>query len=557
MIVPKSLCFVPAILRGQPGAGQPSPHSPGVVLAFPRHTQRVPTTEEILPSLVRRGKPVAAPKQTHHNPQAVKAPQGKAGYDNRVDTHDFPRTYRFPAVHALLETTPACALAQTFSRVQVRDAVRAELTRLRAKPHGQPALNGHTPPAIWDEHGFFDAVTRALDAQNRARLQRAVNATGIVIHTNMGRAPLASAALDAVRDVAQGYSNLEMDLETGRRGGRGGQTESLLCRLAGAEAALVVNNNAAAVLLALGTFAEGGEVILSRGEMVEIGGAFRVPDVVTQNGARLVEVGTTNITRLSDYARAMTPHTKILLKVHASNFQITGFTQSVGLADLARLGRERGVLVMEDLGSGALVDLSAYGLPPEPTAAMSVASGADLVACSGDKLLGGPQCGILLGKKEQIGRMAAHPLFRALRADKMTLAALEATLRLYDSEETLRQIPVLRMLLQSGDELARRARRLRLALTKLPGITAHVRDGVGYSGGGTLPEAGLPSKVVAVSCPQFTDETLAEALRRCQPPVIGRRENGQFVMDVRTLRDDEVPLVARAFREIMAKSAQP
>ncbi len=482
--------------------------------------------------------------------QAAKIWHDKAGYYNRVDTRAFRHPSRFPAVHALLETSPAHALTQTFSRVQVRDTVRAELERLRSEQRGGPESDGQ--PCAFDEHGFFEAVRRALDTQHRARLQRAVNATGIVIHTNMGRAPLASAALEAVRDVAQSYSNLELDLETGKRGGRGGQTEALLRRLTGAEAALVVNNNAAAVLLALSAFARDGEVILSRGEMVEIGGAFRIPDVITQNGARLVEVGTTNKTRLSDYAQAITPQTKLLLKVHASNFQIVGFTQSVALADLARLGRERGVLVMEDLGSGALVDLSPYGLPPEPTAGMSMRSGADIVACSGDKLLGGPQCGLLLGKKEQIAQMADHPLFRALRADKMTLAALEATLRLYDSEEAVREIPTLRMLLQTPDALARRARRLRLALAKLPPVTAQVRDGVGYSGGGTLPEAALPSKLVAVSCPPLTADSLAQALRRCRPPIIGRREDGQFVMDVRTLRDDEVPLVAGAFRRITA-----
>jgi L-seryl-tRNA(Ser) seleniumtransferase len=216
------------------------------------------------------------------------------------------------------------------------------------------------------------------------------------------------------------------------------------------------------------------------------------------------------------------------------------------------LGRERGVLVMEDLGSGALVDLSPYGLPPEPTVGVSIKHGADIVAYSGDKLLGGPQCGILLGKNDFIGQMAAHPLFRALRADKMTLAALEATLRLYENEETLREIPTLRMLLQTPEELTRRARRLRAVLAKVPGVTAVVRDGVGYSGGGTLPEAALPTKLVAVSCPPLTDESLAEALRHHQPPIIGRRDHGQFVMDVRTLRDDEVPLVAGAFRDITA-----
>jgi len=242
-------------------------------------------------------------------------------------------------VHALLEAPPAGILTQTFSRAQVREAVRAQLELLRTRQRARPENGEPSPPTLFDERQFFDAVRCALEAQNRARLQRAINATGIVIHTNMGRAPLAVSALDAVRDVTLGYSNLELDLETGKRGGRGGQTEALLCQLTGAEAALVVNNNAAAVLLALSAFAHDGEVVLSRGEMVEIGGAFRIPEVITQNGARLVEVGTTNITRIVDYAQAITPDTKMLLKVHAGNFRISGFTGSVCLADLARLGR--------------------------------------------------------------------------------------------------------------------------------------------------------------------------------------------------------------------------
>ena len=262
---------------------------------------------------------------------------------------------------------------------------------------------------------------------------------------------------------------------------------------------MVVNNNAAAVLLALSALAAGGEVIISRGELVEIGGAFRVPDVIRQGGARLVEVGTTNKTHLADYAAAVTPETKILLKVHASNYRIIGFTSETSLAELATLARQKDLIVMEDLGSGALIDLTRYGLPPEPTVAGAIKKGADVVAFSGDKLLGGPQCGILVGRRDLVARMAAHPLFRALRADKMTLAALEATLLLYEDEDTLREtLPVLRMLAASPEELLKRARRLRSGLAKLPGLHVTVADGFGYSGGGTLPEERLPTKQVRV-----------------------------------------------------------
>ncbi|MBV9850319.1 MAG: L-seryl-tRNA(Sec) selenium transferase, partial [Armatimonadetes bacterium] len=370
-----------------------------------------------------------------------------------------PRLRQIPPVHALLETAEARRLLANHARPVVLQAVRARLAVVRqALRDGGDAFSSET---------FWSEVRRSLKEGELTCRQRVINATGIVIHTNLGRAPLADAAVEAVRRVASGYSNLELDLASGKRGGRGGQTEALLCRLTGAEAAAVVNNNAAAVLLALSALAAGGEVVISRGELVEIGGAFRVPDVIRQSGARLVEVGTTNKTRLSDYADVITPDTKVLLKVHASNYKIIGFTAEAALSDLARLGRERGLAVMQDLGSGALIDLTRYGLPHEPTAAEAIGSGADVVAFSGDKLLGGPQCGILAGRSDLIRRLAVHPLFRALRADKMTLAALEATLRLYEDPERLRDtLPVLHMLAQSPEELGRRARRLRGALAR-------------------------------------------------------------------------------------------
>ena len=448
-----------------------------------------------------------------------------------------------PKVHALLESEHAQALMARMPRQVVLDEVRTELEDLR-----QRVLAGEaTPP--FSEADIFAAVAKRLHNKDLRRLQRVINATGIVIHTNMGRAPMADAAVQAVLAVAGNYSNLELDLASGKRGGRGGQIEELLQRLTGSEAAIVVNNNAAAVLLALSTVAAGGEVLISRGELVEIGGGFRIPDVIAQSGGRLVEVGTTNKTRLSDYANAITADTKALLKVHASNYKIIGFTAEVSVSELAGLGRERGLPVMNDLGSGALVDVSRFGLPPEPTVQETLKAGADIVTVSGDKLLGGPQCGMILGKSDLIGRMAANPLFRALRADKMTLAALEATLRLYLDEDRLAEmVPVLSMLSQTKEELTRRARRLRNALAKLPGLDVTLADGVGYAGGGALPMVPLPTNLVQVKPHDLSVEQLAEALRRSHPPVMGMLADGCLALDVRTVRDDELALIVQAIK---------
>ena len=449
-----------------------------------------------------------------------------------------------PKVHVLLESEHAQSLLATMPRQVLLDAVRAEVDALRHR-----VLTGEaTPP--FPEADLFAAVERRLHDKDLKRLQRVVNATGIVIHTNMGRAPMADAAVQAVLAVAGNYSNLELDLALGKRGGRGGQIEELLQTLTGAEAALVVNNNAAAVLLALSTVAAGGEVIISRGELVEIGGGFRVPDVITQCGGRLVEVGTTNKTRLSDYANAITADTKVLLKVHASNYKIVGFTSEASVSELAALGKERGVLVMNDLGSGALVDVTRFGLPPEPTVSETLKAGADVAMVSGDKLLGGPQCGIILGKAEPLGRMAANPLFRAVRADKMTLAALEATLRLYlDGDTAAEAVPVLSMLAASKEALTKRARRLRKALAKLPGLEVRLADGNGFTGGGALPTVPLPSKIIQVRSECRSVEQLAESLRRADPPVMGALADGWLTLDVRTVRDDEFKLIVRAFQQ--------
>jgi len=450
-----------------------------------------------------------------------------------------------PKVHALLETESARALLAAFPRSVVLDEVRAEVDALRQK-----VLAGEAA-SPFDEADIFAAIRWRFEAKGLLRLRRVINATGIVIHTNMGRAPMPEAAVEAVTNVARNYSNLELDLATGKRGGRGGQIEELLQRITGAEAALVVNNNAAAVLLALSSAAQGGEVIISRGELVEIGGGFRVPDVITQSGARLVEVGTTNKTRIGDYSQAISTDTKVLLKVHASNYKIVGFTQEAALPELVSLGRERGLLMMNDLGSGALIDVTRFGLPHEPTVAETIRAGVDVATVSGDKLLGGPQCGILLGKAEPIRRMAANPLFRAVRADKLTLAALEATLRLYlDAERLTETVPVLHMLSRSKEELTRRARRLRNALAKIPGLETRLADGVGYTGGGALPTVPLPTKWVQVRAETMTGDDLAAALRRHDPPIMGMLADGWLALDVRTVRDDEMREIVQAVRDV-------
>ena len=450
-----------------------------------------------------------------------------------------------PKVHVLLESESARALLSEKPRPVVLDAVRLELDDLR-----QRVLAGEAMPPFC-EADVFAAVRRRLESNDLRRLQRVINATGIVLHTNMGRAPIAEVAARAAYDVARNYSNLELDLASGKRGGRGGQIEELFTRLTGAEAALVVNNNAAAVLLALTALAKDGEVVISRGELVEIGGGFRVPDVITSSGARLVEVGTTNKTRLADYARAVTADTKVLLKVHASNYRIVGFTEETPLTQLVKLGQERGLLVMNDLGSGALVDVTAYGLPYEPTVQETIRAGVDVAMVSGDKLLGGPQCGILVGKSASIASMAAHPLFRALRADKMTLAALEATLRLYlDPERLTETLPVLSMLSQTREQIARRARRVRTALAKLPGLTVRLVDGDGYTGGGALPAVPLPTKLVQVRPSGLSVEELAERLRRHDPPVMGMLTDGWFALDLRTVRAEETREMVTAIRTV-------
>jgi L-seryl-tRNA(Ser) seleniumtransferase len=363
-------------------------------------------------------------------------------------------------------------------------------------------------------------------------LRRVLNATGVIVHTNLGRAPLAEAALERVYEAARGYSNLELDLSSGTRGSRQDHVASILRRLTGAEAALVVNNNAAAVLLALAALAEGRDVIVSRGELIEIGDGFRIPDVLARSGARLVEVGTTNRTRASDYEQAVGPETALLLRVHQSNFRVVGFTEQPRLEELAAVARRHGLPLVDDLGSGALAASNSALLADEPSARDALAAGADLVCFSGDKLLGGPQAGIAAGRADLVERLRRHPLQRALRADKLTLAALEGTLQLH--LEMPGRIPVLRML--GEDPVTVRARAERLAAL----VGGELEDTVARVGGGALPLAELPSFACAV------EEELAAPLRSSEPPVIGIIRDGRLLLDCRTLADDDVEHVAAA-----------
>jgi L-seryl-tRNA(Ser) seleniumtransferase len=376
-------------------------------------------------------------------------------------------------------------------------------------------------------------------AAARPRLRRVLNATGVIVHTNLGRAPLAEAARAAVTRAALGYSNLELDLESGARGSRHDHVAALLCELTGAEAAIAVNNCAGATLLAASALAgPGREVIVSRGQLVEIGGGFRVPDVIAQAGARLLEVGTTNRTRRADYARAIGERTGAILRAHPSNFRQLGFVQEVEIEELCELG----VPVIDDVGSGVLAD-SLEVLREEPAVRRSVRAGAALVCFSGDKLLGGPQAGVMAGRAEAVAAARAHPLARALRLDKLGLAALEATLRLYrDPDLARREIPVLAMLTASETELRERAERLAAAI----GDAAAIIDATARVGGGALPLLELPGPAVAVALPGVSADQLAARLRAADPPVMGRIEDDRLLLDPRTLADDEIALVARA-----------
>ncbi len=412
-------------------------------------------------------------------------------------------------------------------------------------------LRGEVVPL--DEDTLSHRFRSALDAAISPSLRKVVNGAGIVIHTNLGRAPLSRAVAPFLDDVAYGYSTLEYDLATGERGDRLEHVAGLLCRLTGAEAALVVNNNAAALLLALTTLCTGREGIVSRGELVEIGGAFRIPDIMGQSGAILREVGSTNRTHLRDYEGAISPATGLLLKVHPSNFAMVGFTAEVAPADLASLGKKYALPTMVDAGSGCLMDLTRFGISGEPTVGEFIRWGVDLVTFSGDKLLGGPQAGIIVGGEEFLRPMRNHPLLRALRLDKLTLAALEGTLRLYlDQRQALAEIPVLRMLSVSAAELRSRGRKLLRRVRKsLPvGISLELTDGLSSPGGGSYPLLALPTILLTISRDGMSPQEIQMRFRNAPVPVIGRISSGRFSLDLRTVAEEEFSYLVSALRTL-------
>jgi L-seryl-tRNA(Ser) seleniumtransferase len=448
---------------------------------------------------------------------------------------------KLPSVDRLLQEDAVAELEERWGHELAAEAVRETLDATR-----QAILAGEPCPPV-------EALLRQVSARLAARLQPtlrpAINATGVIVHTNLGRAPLSAEARAAMDAVAQTYSNLEYDLEAGRRGSRYVHAEEVLCQLTGSEAALVVNNNAAAVLLILMTFAQGQEVILSRSQLVEIGGGFRIPDVMRQSGATLVEVGTTNRTYIHDYEAAITEATAALMRVHRSNFRLTGFVHEPALAEMVALAAEKGLLLFDDLGSGTLLDTTPYGLAHEPTIQESVAAGALLVSCSGDKLLGGPQAGIVVGRADLVAQLKRFPLTRALRVDKTTLAGLQATLRHYLLGEATEKVPVWRMISQDEAVLKRRSRSWIRKLKGL-GVDAQVVSGRSAVGGGSLPGETLPTYLVALVAP--SPDLVAARLRIGEPPVITRIEDDHVVLDPRTVLAEQeaalMPLVAEAVR---------
>ena len=438
---------------------------------------------------------------------------------------------QIPAVDELLGREALRALEERAGRRLVVEATRQVLQSLRGRI-ASGDLDRVSVEMLERE------IIAAAESSAEFSLKPVINATGVILHTNLGRAPLAPQAIQHLVETATHYSNLEYDLDRGQRGKRDVHTDRLFTRLLGAEMGLVVNNNAAAVFLALNSLADGAEVIVSRGELIEIGGSFRIPDICAKSGAILREVGTTNRTRLEDYAAAVHDRTRAILRVHPSNFRVVGFTERPELADLADLAHQRQLLLVEDLGSGSLIDLDSFGIRDEPSAGASIKAGVDVVTFSGDKLLGGPQAGILIGKREPLEKIRRNPLFRALRVDKLTIAALEATVALY-LRGNLNEIPALRMMQTPPAAVAGRAKRLAEKIAELPGLRVQVREGESVLGGGSTPGQSLPTTLVAVRHERLSADELESRLRRHSPPIIARVERDQVVLDLRTVLDEQ------------------
>ena len=484
--------------------------------------------------------------------------------------HDLLR--QIPSVNELLESPEISGFAGLYPRQIVVEAIRLALDDLRRLLAGEGGNAGQTerpntsagannqdkkasPPLIDLTPQAISRIVRAKLQHSFSGVEHAVNATGIILHTGLGRAPLATEAAQRVQNALQGFCTLEIEKDTGKRGVRYNAVERLVCMLTGAEAALAVNNNAAAVMLALDSMAKGREVIVSRSQLVEIGGSFRMPEVMAKSGAILVEVGTTNKTYPDDYRRAVTERTGLILKVHQSNFKIVGFTDTVDVKELSALGQAVNVPVMYDLGSGALIDLQRYGLPHEPTVQESIRDGADVVTFSTDKLLGGPQGGIIAGKKKWIGLMEKNPLLRALRVGKLTIAAMEATLRLYlDEDHAVSKIPVLKMIVAPLETIDERCKRVASGLSAQARAGLYVSTTSGFSemGGGSLPGERIPTRLVVIHAKKTSALALAARLRDNTPPIFTRIEQDRVCLDMRTVYDAEVEMIVTALERICA-----
>lgn len=454
-----------------------------------------------------------------------------------------------PKIDVLLEDQYILGLIDEFTRERVLEAIREELNEIRLG-----IKNKGERETILDRISKLDqTVEKKLRLENTYKLKKLINATGTIIHTNLGRSPLNEEILDNIREVTLGYSNLEYDLEKGERGSRYDHLEAVICKICKAEAAMVVNNNAAALMLILNTISRDREIIVSRGELIEIGGSFRIPEVMEQGGCKLVEVGTTNKTHLRDYEGAIGEETAAILKVHTSNYRIQGFTSSVEAKDLRGLSSREGILLVEDLGSGVLIDLNKFGLEHEPTVQESVEAGIDIVCFSGDKLLGGPQAGIIVGKREYIDRMKTNPLTRAFRVDKFTIAALEVIFSYYlDEKKAIEKIPTLRMLAMDIEDIARRAEKMKDLLGSIDnGLILKIEDGYSEVGGGSLPLERMKSKLLAVELSGLKSHRLERELRRLETPIIVRINNNKLYMDLRTIGDSEIDLVVRGIKEAL------
>ncbi len=461
-----------------------------------------------------------------------------------------------PAVDELLAIPRIQSMLAAYPRWAVLEAVRQVLADRRQRVLRR-GVTREAAETLLAPDAIAAAVAEAATQKAGPSFIPVLNATGVILHTNLGRAPLAPAALEAIQATAAGYANLEFDLATGTRGSRQVHVEALLCALTGAEAAFVVNNNAAAVLLTINTFASGREIVVSRGQLVEIGDSFRIPDVMVRASGRLREVGTTNRTYLRDYEGAVGPETAVLLQVHRSNFQILGFTADVELSELVALARRHNLLVMDDLGSGALLDLSLLGLRREPLAADAIRAGVDLVTFSGDKLLGGPQAGILVGRRDLLARARKNPLARTVRIDKLSLAALEATLRLYrEPERALREIPILRMLGLTAAAIGARAEQVACDLRSASSdVTIAIEDETSEVGGGALPLQAIPTRVLALRPARGSAAQLEARLRQGRPPVLVRIKGDRVLVDLRTVETADEAALLQALREALGAHA--